>query len=170
MIDLQQFCYTGTDKPKIVTPFTIGNYTYATNRCFCIRVPRIEGAEERDVDVVKNFNSDPPVAWWDMPAPETWVRHEDHCEECGCHGYKPMVTPAGALGWKTLIYFAKLSNVKLAVPAVAVHDKPIRFTCNGAEGVAMPCAGPDDLALAKHAHDEFMARLKIGLDNLGLSL
>lgn len=43
MIDLQKFCAVDTTRIGITKPFTLEDYTYATNGHILIRVPRIEG-------------------------------------------------------------------------------------------------------------------------------
>ena len=44
--DLMKFC-GGNDRAGIATPFSIGEYTYATNGHIMVRVPRIADIPER---------------------------------------------------------------------------------------------------------------------------
>lgn len=43
MIDLQQFCGKDPYRPYLHTPFSEGNFTYATNGHVLVRVPKVDG-------------------------------------------------------------------------------------------------------------------------------
>lgn len=54
MIDLQKFCSPNSWRVEFVAPFSVGKYTYATNGCICVRVPRIDGYREPGIGLNVN--------------------------------------------------------------------------------------------------------------------
>lgn len=48
LFELQKFCSDDEDKKNIVTPFSVGEFSYATCGKIIVRVPRLEGIPERD--------------------------------------------------------------------------------------------------------------------------
>lgn len=47
-MDLQQFCHPSRGGGKMSSPFSAGDYSYATNGHLIIRVPRVDDIPERD--------------------------------------------------------------------------------------------------------------------------
>src|SRR3990167_7705159 len=56
MIDLQQFCSKDKERPHLMTPFTIGDFSYATNGHIIVRVRRLDGIDPPS----KDLNADMP--------------------------------------------------------------------------------------------------------------
>lgn len=72
---LQPFCSTDETRPNIAKPFSIGDWTYATDGRIIIRVPRL--AEVPDLDPINRIDPDRLMvehqagpAWLPMPAVE----------------------------------------------------------------------------------------------------
>lgn len=88
MIDLKQFCGTkeqdATRKAKISTPFSQNSFTYATDGCIIIRIPRSVADFTRD-DCPKNVATllDVPDGWSEYQAlPAKPVPQFYECEKC----------------------------------------------------------------------------------------
>jgi hypothetical protein len=66
-IDLQQFCSDDPFRENLSKPFTLGDFTYATNGHILVRLPKIDGVEE-----IKNAPN-PSKIFKDFPAPNYFV-------------------------------------------------------------------------------------------------
>ena len=65
-MDLNKFC---GDKPSISSPWSLGDFTYATNGYLIVRIPRMSDVpERRDAPNLKMLNFDAPGKEW-LPAP-----------------------------------------------------------------------------------------------------
>jgi hypothetical protein len=85
---LQQFCSKDRDDERMNTPFSVGEFSYATNGHILVRVPRLADVPERDdalnLDRVSpSFNAEISI-WLPVPfiAPLAYIS----CEVCGTSG------------------------------------------------------------------------------------
>lgn len=86
---LQKFCSTDEMRENLARPWTVDEFTYATDGCMLIRVPRIEGVEgNTSAPNVKKFFSehghDDGSEW--LLIPETKGNELVPCDECGGSG------------------------------------------------------------------------------------
>lgn len=89
---IQLFCCEDETKVNLCTPYSRGEYTFATNGHMQIRVPRlVEVPEREDAPIVVISESDPvgknylkePAEW--LPVPAVTVASEP-CKQCGGTG------------------------------------------------------------------------------------
>ena len=89
---LQLFCCEDETKTNICTPYSRGEYTFATNGHMQIRVPRLaEVPENEQAPVIEISEKDPvgknylkdPAEW--VPVPAVTVNSEP-CKACGANG------------------------------------------------------------------------------------
>lgn len=90
-MDLKKFCGSEESRPYLSTPFTIGDWSYATNGHICVRVPRIEDVpaateEKLTANVPKLFADIPEDGYVPLPAVVIEADPHDDCEECDGRG------------------------------------------------------------------------------------
>lgn len=175
MIDLQQFCSKDEERYYLLKPFSMGEWTYATNGHICVRVPRLPDIAESDKapkaqTLFKerpegyqkpNFPDLPELSDMDCPACDgRGTEHDcDDCQ-CGCDAcddtgqvttdYKVGVGVSGipfALHYIRMI--AGLPGLEIA--KVIVPKEPMAFRFDGGEGILMPLNGK---ATGGHIGDE----------------
>ena len=151
---LQNFCAFRHQCDALNAPFSVGEYTYATDRRIAVRVPRIESVEE--VAFPANIASVFQVAHEDLPValPVTkcdWCGdgaalcahcgHEGPCKRCDGKGY------IGAMGIDVLVgaqtFAARYIQLVARLPGLQFYNStaingPAWFTFTGGEGVLMP--------------------------------
>ena len=95
--DLQPFCSTDKTRVRIVSPFSIGDWTYATDGRMLVRVPRLADVPEYDgpawtIQPPQYLTDNPPGDVW-LPIPELPPATPDvPCQKCG--GKAPETCPA----------------------------------------------------------------------------
>ena len=167
-IDLDAFCADDDQHPQTHTPFSIGEYTYATNGHYCVRVPRRPGVPEvKDApDASKLFGSTNglrfyPLAPLDLPAAEMTTcnfcdgRGTEHdcpncrclCEYCDGDGKLLVPFPVEIVGAQ---FSSEYVRMLLALPGLLVNktnasanDLPAQMLCfrfDGGEGRLMSFA------------------------------
>ena len=94
MLDLSQFCGTDTDTHSFSTPFSDGEYTYATDGFMMVRVPYIKGTERAaPVKLASSFFSPSANGAWQsikgVPKPALkqcpqckGTKFANECEDC----------------------------------------------------------------------------------------
>jgi hypothetical protein len=101
MLDLKQFCYDSEDKfwirPELEVPWSVGEYTYATDTVWLVRVPKRddihdggEDAKERLAKVARHFDGIGPPTYGPMIVLETFVvpgKPAVQCDDCKGTGY-----------------------------------------------------------------------------------
>lgn len=166
MIDLKKFCCTDGSRAYLMTPFTIGEFTYATNGHIAVRVPALaewpvaekpglmfEKAPElfaKDVTEFKPLPSIefPPIDEEDECSACDGRGHEHDCEDCQCicsncagtgleQPFNDMTVGIG-----TCIFHAKYIALLKELPAIEIGPtdprEPVRFRFAGGEAVIMP--------------------------------
>lgn len=169
-IDLQVFC--DKDNAKIGKPFSLGEYTYATNGHIAVRVPRdpnvpeIEAPPKIDACFAREFNPLASRRALKNPIPPAAAAKTKKCEECGgrgveheCHSCKCKCWECEGSGWYEEIRYQSLEigsrifNVHavrkiLTLPSVLFDadgkGKAIGFTFDGGEGMLMPLRRKQD--------------------------
>ena len=153
---LQQFCAgEGDIRYYLRAPFNQGAHTYATNGHIAIRVPRMEGFEEREEQKIKmlfatapklqlvSLPEIPPVTMkvcsWCDGSGKYHVDRPYKCDVCRGSGQEEDVisVPIGAavVANKCAAMIASLPNAKIGIPQDATS--PITFTFDGGEGLVM---------------------------------
>lgn len=91
-MDLKSFCGREESRPYMSLPFSVGEWTYATNGHICIRIPRVpeigECTEEKlPIAAVKLFDALPSDGF--VPLPPIKIEHEEweECPECDGRGH-----------------------------------------------------------------------------------
>ena len=87
MIDLMPFCSTDPYMWFIAHPFSRGTFTYATNGCIIVRVPRRDGVPDggvKDPDAVMSKLPTPTIPFPALVIPE----NIGPCPTCSGRGYK----------------------------------------------------------------------------------
>jgi len=164
-IDLHQFCSTDKNRPKLVSPFSRNEYTYATNGHIIVRVPRRDDIQETadapnpttlfdDAEPRMDYR---PAIFPELPSYKSTKiecfrcegRGTEHdypdctceCIECGGDGFDEK-EPAIYIGidgvpfaLKYVIKIASLPNIQVG-KAVPSGALPFRF--DGGEGLLMP--------------------------------
>lgn len=170
MIDLQQFCSTDPMRPYLHKPFSIGDYTHATNGHVGVRVPRIEGVPSQEKpDPGKLFAQhfkDEPRGVLDVKLPEIKEDWQDclrcggsgkehdcpscSCDECDyCDGEgRTNKAPMVKITIGNAIYNAKYIKQLLALPGLKFPVNPPKdaaagFVFDGGEGFLMPVRWDD---------------------------
>lgn len=169
MIDLKQFCGTNDLRSYLHAPFTIGEFTYATDGNCAVRVPRQEDAASKPqqltaekVEVVfANFDkaSFAPLRHGplpDLPDPyetecDCYEGHEHNCPDCecvceACNGSGTvMETKRVSTTVRGGIFNLRYVKMMLALPNVEVMTNrrgeltPLWFRFDGGVGAIMPC-------------------------------
>lgn len=162
-INLQQFCGTDISRDYLMQPWSLGEYTYATNGHILVQVPRIDGVPENSRAPSKKLSDvlDPQrdAACEPLPAlklPEVRKRICYHCDGTGrghecpncacvcteCSGEKSVScedfisceVDGFLIALKYLRMIAALPNAKMAKGSPST---PVRFTFDGGEGRIM---------------------------------
>ena len=153
---LKPFCGTEEFRPYLKTPYSLGDYTYATNANIIVRLPRMDGfsvdfdtADPRLVNAAdgseKLFSEDfsaadlRPLTYGTLPP-----LGEKTCGECGTVHLAPDVSEyfvSVSLGavFFSLKYIRLMQTLpSVCVPANPVPAKPMSFTFEGGEGLLIP--------------------------------
>jgi hypothetical protein len=164
--DLQSFCSTEKSRPYLMSPWSHGDFTYATNGHILIRVPRLpEIAEnpkapnaEKVLAMTASQSETTPLPSFEIPASKLSAcrsckgRGTEHdCPDCACEcpecDGSGQVVEKMSLGLHGAIFNAKYILILKKLPGIRVAgqcspDGPNRFTCHGGgEGAIMPMRG-----------------------------
>jgi hypothetical protein len=162
MSDLEKFCATDPFRPVMAKPFTIGEWTYATDGCICVRVPAMAEwpgpvneikAPELFAEPVIEFRPLPKI---ELPPPD----EDDECESCGgcgyeheCPGCECICEPCNGTGKVPpysnvsveigqCIYGGRYIHLMQLLPEVEIgpthESNQMRFRFAGGEGCLMP--------------------------------
>ena len=165
-IDLQQFCGADETRPYLMKPFSLGEFSYATNGHILVRVARLEGVDPP----AKTFNPEKPLEgieaasfaapYFKLPAEPEDTECEDcdgrgcehECPECHCicRACAGTGSQAAEGDYSTtyegvnfaLRYVRKmlaLPGIEIAKPRTA--DAPLLFRFEGGVGAVMPQRG-----------------------------
>jgi hypothetical protein len=162
MIDLKKFCSTDFTRLYLMKPFTIGNWTYATNGHICVRVPTMPEwpGPENEIKAPELFAAPVtefrPLPKIEFPPPD----EDDECESCDGRGSEhecpdclcickqcngtgkepPYSDVSVEIG--NAIYAGKYIHLIRSLPGVEIgptHERdPMRFRFAGGEGCLMP--------------------------------
>ena len=158
--DLEQFCDEGF-RPALSTPWSLGEYSYASNGHLIVRVPRLSDVEERDTapKVQKMFDGPEPPEWItlaDITLPKQKVAECHRCEggkepvhdcpdcnckcdHCGDTGEVKPVTPVeigvALFNLKYLLMLNKLPGCRIGLIEA---ETPTPFRFDGGDGLLMP--------------------------------
>lgn len=167
-VDLQQFCSTDSVRFYLHNPFTLGDFTYATNGHIIVRVPKVDGvplAESapnpsnifKDFPASDRFTALPPLNLPKAEGPETVDcsecdgRGKEHeCPDCDCEceacdgsgkevREKRVSTElAGVI--LQLRYVRQIAALPHVeiAPHLAINGKPVFFRFEGGDGALMP--------------------------------
>lgn len=151
MIDLLKYCGEKEEYPELLKPFSNGEYTYATDGHFAVRVPRIDKYKETGKlrhELIDRMLDDVPHNWQPIPdfkLPElTFVPEDDD-------------VPPGALIISEAVMFEEMGAeygiglcylswiVNFDNPLISFDcgndrysKKPVAFKFDGGKGVVMP--------------------------------
>jgi hypothetical protein len=175
MIDLEKFCSTDLTRPYLMKPFTIGEWTYATNGRICVRVPAMAewpsiektiAAPELFAAPVTEFRPLPKI---EFPPPD----EDDECESCNgrgcehdcpdceciceqCNGtgeVPPYSNVSVEIG--NGIYAGRYIHLLQSLPSVEIgppHKRErMQFRFAGGEGCLMPRNGEADIHIVTGA-------------------
>jgi hypothetical protein len=160
---LTPFCYAGTDRPHLSRPFSLGEWTYATNGHIAVRVPRRPDVPESETSIpIEKLFAD--FAGWrtwakllplDAPQPSDvpcscydgrlhdCPSCECNCPKCDGSGLAPLDASVGigeaAFDAKYIRMIAPLPG--LLVPPAPHPTDPMPFCFKGGEGILMPLRG-----------------------------
>lgn len=158
MIDLQPFCYTGNDRPALAQPWSVGEWTYATDGRILVRVPRRADVPERD-DGPRDLQGVLAGTWASEPLPLPEFARvpapllEEPCGECQgqqsldcniCDGKGKIFThqPMVAMGAQHFnpFYLGLIAGLPEVVCWAQVDPtRPLKFAfAGGGEGRLMP--------------------------------
>jgi hypothetical protein len=159
MIDLQKYCSDNSFRLNLHRPFSQGDYTYATNGEFLIRVPLRQDVPQRnEPDASRAWPKYEPDAWrcplaFDFPEPETALCDEcfdghQHacpdcecvCEECDGIGEIPVIR---CVKLRETLIQEKYARLMLELPELEIEHQPpmmgpVQFRFDGGRGLVMP--------------------------------
>jgi hypothetical protein len=165
VLDLRPFCGATDGRTHFMRPFSIGEFTYATNGHIMVRVPRRPDAPEQTV----KFNADDPLKGHDTidyvplsgSLPE--IKKEDcircadgqihdcpdckcTCEDCGGSGkvYPRASTSIGEANFAVRYVAMMLALPNIQVAATPGLETPLLFRFDGGIGAVMPMHGKCD--------------------------
>lgn len=164
MLDLKQFCGTDPFRPYLLTPFSAGDFSYATNGNLMVRIPRLPELPEQDKIAkwdaplegieTRTFAPLPHGPIPDVPESECEVcsgRGRDHeCPDCECicghcHGSgeaRPKTSTTVRGNNYNIRYVAMMLALPGAEPAEKTEEgKPLLFKFDGGVGAIMPLRG-----------------------------
>jgi hypothetical protein len=148
-MDLKSFCGTDPFRAYIHEPFSVGEFTYATNGHIMVRVPRLPDVPEQTKQ-----------AKWDAPFQDlsgTIFESLDHhalpkqagpdcectCENCRGSGKEIFLSKASTTV-RGCVYNLRYIAMALALPGVEfavakkTHESPLLFRFDGGLGSVMP--------------------------------
>jgi hypothetical protein len=164
--ELKAFCHP--ERYKLQTPFSEGDYTFATDGLMCVRVPRLEDVPEREnapMNMLKNvFDPNPsqgafvPLGLYEIPG----LKGNQRCEVCGgqgqhlcnkcetlhncgkCDGQGEVgESPIAVTIGRHRVSHLLLNRIK-ALPAVWIaenansDEQGLTFRFHGGDGIVMP--------------------------------
>ena len=156
MIDLKPFCGIKDARWYLNGPFSLGEYSYATNGCVIVRVPRRPEIAEvpeapKPEKLFAEHQPDPAAKWFDVPElPKPEMKdclycNDDvgqPCEECNGTGKveKMRTVDIGDVHFqlKLLRLLKSLPNCKI----IPHRQDAIYFTFDGGDGLLMPMICP----------------------------
>jgi hypothetical protein len=162
MIDLQKYCSDNPSRTNLQHPFSQGDYTYATNGEFLIRVPLQQDIpQQKEPDTSRVWPKYEPETWvaplaFDFPEPETaycescFDGHRHHCpdcecacEECGGTGEIPVIR---RVKLREIYIQKKYARLMLELPNLEIEAQPplmgpVQFRFDGGRGLVMPFIG-----------------------------
>ncbi len=157
-IDLTPFC--ATDEERFAHPFSIGAWTYATDRRIAVRVPRRHDVPEMDdpPPIERNFVTANNPLIEPVPFAGPQVKRYETCDSCHgtggghdcphcrcvcmeCAGEGSREIPT-CVRLGPILIAEKHARLILSLPGVMIETgtkpgKPVRFVFNGGEGVVM---------------------------------
>ncbi|HBG07677.1 MAG: hypothetical protein A2075_09135 [Geobacteraceae bacterium GWC2_58_44] len=146
---LQQFCWAGDvdNHLKMQKPWSVGEFTFATNGHLLIKVPRLADVAEivNPIDIANGWPKSEPSAWLDIPtceAPAPVV-----CQKC--NGKKAGQGACPECGGDGEVEFSNIYNTYTVDCATCdgEGEELECSTCDGTgtveviEGVAVGCSG-----------------------------
>lgn len=167
MIDLQKYCGDDKFRPYLNRPFTVGEFSYATDGRIMVRVPRIDGWDPPGIDHAwdgpfKGLEKAlfGPLAHKALPPlPKSTERECEDCEgrgkehdcpdcECDCENCdgsgREIITPEISTTIRGGIFNLKYVALMLELPGVLVQtdradgEAPLLFKFDGGIGAMMP--------------------------------
>lgn len=153
---LKPFCGTEELISYLKTPYTRGDYTYATNAHIMVRVPRMDGfdidCDAADQRLVNTANSSEklfseyfsatdlrPMVYGNLPS-----LVEKTCKECGTVHLVPEKSESSiSVSIGEAFFCLKYVRLMQTLLSVCVQrkpdpEKPMSFTFDGGEGLLMP--------------------------------
>lgn len=176
MINLQDFCGDENSSFRLATPFSKGEWSYATNGHILIRVPLIAGLREDGPNADKMFevnckNIAPPSITFAVELPPLETQSEE-CSECDGTG-NPHDCPAceckcdecdGRGSWDVssdkgvsvaiggVPFGCGLIRLLMTLPALRIappqQKKALYFAFDGGDGLLMPLTKPHETNIA----------------------
>jgi hypothetical protein len=165
MIDLQTFCIAkDSGRYSLESPFSRGDWTYATNGHIAVRVPRRADVDEGSTSVERLGWAPSNATYVSAPRFELPRSPEVDCEKCDGRGTKhdcpgcsckcehcdgTAVEPEKfTVGIGEGIFSAKFLRLILGLPGVElgpIHSRePMPFRFEGGEGLLMPMRGKSE--------------------------
>lgn len=160
-LDLKPFCGVDQCRPYLLQPFSVGNFTYATNGHIMVRVPR-----RADVpDKTKEFNQDKPLEGhekaiyapltgslpvMEMEDCDCFDGYEHDCPDCECvceacdgdgKTYPHASTSIGGANFAARYVALLLTLPGIEVAAKHAFPDPLLFRFDGGIGALMPING-----------------------------
>lgn len=166
MIDLCQFCWKGVGRDYLRAPYSVGEWTYATNGHIAVRVPRRPDvgenskAPQKIAELFEAAATQPLRDLPQFPLPETEKEECPHCEGRGtehgcpnCHCQCESCDGTGtreedaSVGIGGRCYALRYVRRLLLLPHLSVASAPpsttaMRFAFDGGEGILVPLRTP----------------------------
>jgi hypothetical protein len=168
LIDLQSFC--SPSRPDANAPFTIGEFTYATDGLIALRVPAVSSARDGGPALIaKAFEDVDDLEFVSVPVvnlPPAGLSLAVRCDECigtgkvhdcpdcqckceTCNGESTVSVDADqntSVEFRGLNYGVAIFRRVLPLPGLQWerflrHDTPTRFSFDGGVGLLMPLIG-----------------------------
>lgn len=172
MIDLKQFCGEDVFRPSLQSPFSRGEFTFATDGSVCVRVPRRddvgdikEAPNPESLFHTHKSNEHRALGRFDFPEDIDAKKECTHCKgsrlehdcpDCSCEceacdgtgemsAAKNVSCSVGGV-WFAARYIRRIQTLpNLRIASTPKVGKAMHFVFDGGDGLLMPRTAPCDI-------------------------